>query len=208
MEDLVELLDYKDAENPPPERLVQILTVACRLFAVNGFDGTSMRDIANECGISKATLYHYFPDKDAILRPVVMGTTKSIYLHVAAQDDPTRPPLERLRVFMVETASFFERFRWAWIAGSAMFWNDPQVRRRKERLEWRDRYEQLLRSILQAAMDRGELRKMDVPLAGRFVVSSLNWLPRWYNPAGPLSAPEIAAQFYEMVVDGFRPRKD
>ncbi len=208
MEDLSEVLALGDPENPPPERMMQILVAASRLFATKGFDGTSMRDIAQECGISKATLYHYFPDKDSIIRPMVMGTTRSIYAHVAAHDDPGRPPLERLRTFMVETAVFFERFRWAWIAGSAIFWNDPQVRRRKQRLEWRDRYEALLREIISAGIARGDICQMDVALAGRLVVSALNWLPRWYNPAGPMKAPDIVGQFYDMLVSGFAPRKD
>lgn len=203
MEDLIELLSLGDTQNPPPERMLQILTAASRLFATRGFDGTSMRDIAQACGISKPTLYHYFPDKDSIVRPMVMGTTRSIYLHVAGKDDPAQPPLERLRTFMVETATFFERFRWAWIAGSAIFWNDPQVRRRKQRLEWRDRYEALLREIIAAGIERGDIRPTDVALAGRLVTSTLNWLPRWYNPSGPMTAPEIAERFYDMLVSGF-----
>jgi AcrR family transcriptional regulator len=183
---------------------VQILEVACRQFATRGFDGASMRDIAEECGLSKATLYHYFPDKDSILRPLAMGVTKSIYLHVARHDDPTLPPLQRLRTFLVETARFFESFRWAWIAASTVFWSDPRARSRKERIGWRDRYEQMLRDILEAGMRSGEIREMDVRLAGRFVLGSLNWMPRWYRPDGPLTAPEIAASFCELIVDGLR----
>jgi hypothetical protein len=97
---------------------------------------------------------------------MAMGMTKSIYMHVAGTDDSTRPPLERLRTFMVETAIFFEKFRWAWIAGSTIFWNDPQVRRRKQRLEWRDRYEGLLREIIREGIRRGDIQEVDVALAG------------------------------------------
>jgi AcrR family transcriptional regulator len=207
MDDLSNVLSLGDAQNPPPERMLQILTAAARLFATQGYDGTSMRDIAQECGISKATLYHYFPDKDSIIRPMAMGMTKSIYMHVAGTDDSTRPPLERLRTFMVETATFFEKFRWAWIAGSTIFWNDPQVRRRKQRLEWRDRYEGLLREIIREGIRRGDIQEVDVALAGRLVVSTLNWLPRWYNVNGPLTAPEIADQFYRMIASGFATRE-
>lgn len=41
-----------------------------------------------------------------------MGTTKSIYLHVARHDVPGAPPIQRPRL-LVETANFFEEFRWA-----------------------------------------------------------------------------------------------
>lgn len=204
MEDLAEILELDATGNPPQGRIVQIFQVACRLFAGRGFDGVSMRDIAAECGISKATLYHYFPDKDSILRPLAMGTTKSIFLHVQKHDDPTKPPLERLRVFLIETANFFEKFRWAWIAGSTAFWSDPKARARKERIAWRDRYEQLLRDILQAGVDAGEIKAVDVPMAGRFMLGSINWLARWYDPEGPLTASQVADQFCDMIVDGIR----
>lgn len=204
MDDLAEILELDSGGNPLQGRIVQIFEVACRLFAQRGFDGVSMRDIAAECGISKATLYHYFPDKDSILRPLAMGTTKSIFVHVSKYDDPTKPALARLRVFLVETANFFEKFRWAWIAGSTAFWSDPKARARKERIGWRDRYEQLLRDILQAGIESGEIKVQDVAMAGRFVLGSINWMARWYDPEGPLTAAEVAEQFCDMIVGGIR----
>lgn len=204
MDDLAAILDLGGKGDPPQGRLIQIYEVACRQFAMKGFDGVSMRDIASECGISKATLYHYFPDKDSILRPLAMGATKAIYLHVARHDDPARPALERLRTFIIETAVFFENFRWAWIAASSVFWSDPKARTRKERIAWRDRYEELLRNILQTGIESGEMRRMDVKIAGRLVLGAINWMPRWYNPDGPLKASGIADQFCEIILDGVR----
>src|SRR5271157_5134756 len=110
MKDLIDILELDAANGDPQARLIQILSEACRLFATRGFDGTSMRDIAAECGVSKPTLYHYFPDKDSILRPLVMGVTRSLYERVAASIQETDPPREKLRTFMVETARFFHKF--------------------------------------------------------------------------------------------------
>lgn len=44
------------------------LNVALRLFTQQGYQGTSLRDIADELGINKASLYYYFDGKEAILR--------------------------------------------------------------------------------------------------------------------------------------------
>jgi AcrR family transcriptional regulator len=200
--DLAGILELDGQDQPPQGRIVQIFEVACRLFAQKGFDGVSMRDIAQECGVSKATLYHYFPDKDSLLRPLALGMTKSLYLHVAGHDDPARPATERLRSFVAETARFFERYRWAWIAASTTFWSDPKIRARRERVGWRDRYEQLVRDILQAGIDAGEIRALDVPVAGRMILGAVNWMPRWYDPKGPLPAPEIALRFCGMMLEG------
>jgi TetR/AcrR family transcriptional regulator, cholesterol catabolism regulator len=203
MEDLTDILQLGGGPQPT-ERVLQIFSEACRLFATRGFGETSIRDIAESCGISKATLYHHFADKDALVRPLVLGTTRAIHDHVAEKLQPALPPVERLRVFMVESATCFERFRWAWIASASIFWNDPEERHRHERLLWRDRYEGLLRAILRDGIQSGALRPMDPSLAGRLVLSTLNWLPRWYKEDGPLRPAEIAEQFFQMILNGMQ----
>lgn len=44
-----------------------ILSQAARLFAQRGYAATSMNEVAEACGMSKASLYHYYRDKDALL---------------------------------------------------------------------------------------------------------------------------------------------
>lgn len=208
MQQLSEILDLDGLDQPPQERMLQIFSEACRLFAQHGFDGTSMRDIAKACGISKATLYHYFPDKNAILRPLVMGITRSLHERVAAAvaERKDAGASARLLAFMTESCAFFDQYRWAFIVSSTVFWTDPKVRQRRQRIEWRDRHEALLRDILEEGVRTGAFRIDDVRMAGRLVLGTLNWLPRWYDPKGPLQAVEIARRFYAMIVGGFEPR--
>jgi AcrR family transcriptional regulator len=49
----------------------RILEVAAHLFSERGFAGTSIRDIADALGVTKAALYYHFPSKDAILGELV-----------------------------------------------------------------------------------------------------------------------------------------
>src|SRR5512132_3927180 len=48
-------------------RRTEILHSALRAFRAKGFNATTLEDIATQLGIRSAALYHYFPDKDAIL---------------------------------------------------------------------------------------------------------------------------------------------
>ncbi|HYZ30940.1 MAG TPA: TetR/AcrR family transcriptional regulator [Crenalkalicoccus sp.] len=194
-----------EAENGgTAERVLQILSTSARLFATSGYDGTSMRDIADACGISKSLLYHHFADKDEIFARIALGSTRELYQFVHDRLPQGATPSERIRAFMVATGEYFERYRWAWIASTGAFWNDPQQRRQKERLMWRDRYEGLIRALIQEAIDAGEIRPVDVPLAGRLVLSALNWMHRWYNPEKGLSAPEIAEAYFDMIFNGLK----
>jgi len=55
----------------------EILAVATELFSDQGFEATSLREIAERLGITKAALYYHFPSKDDILRALLepMRTT-------------------------------------------------------------------------------------------------------------------------------------
>ena len=54
-----------------PDRRAEILQTAARLFAEQGFHGTSMRDLCAALGMSPGNLYHWFPSKQAIIAAFV-----------------------------------------------------------------------------------------------------------------------------------------
>jgi AcrR family transcriptional regulator len=49
----------------------QILDSALKRFSHKGYGATSVRDIAEEAGLSKGNVYHHFPDKEAIFRALI-----------------------------------------------------------------------------------------------------------------------------------------
>ncbi|MFC7476149.1 TetR/AcrR family transcriptional regulator [Dankookia sp. GCM10030260] len=184
------------------DRVLQILSTSARLFATTGYDGTSMRDIALACGISKSLLYHHFADKDEIFARITLGSTRELFHFVEARLQAAASPALRIRAFMAATGEYFQRYRWAWIASTTAFWNDPQHHRQTERMLWRDRYEGLLRRLIQDAIDAGEMRPLDVPLAGRLVLSALNWMHRWHKPDQGMPAPQVAEAYFDMIFHG------
>jgi TetR/AcrR family transcriptional regulator len=48
-----------------------IRDAAAKLFAERGFDGSSIADLAERCGMTKPALYHYFPSKEALLYEIL-----------------------------------------------------------------------------------------------------------------------------------------
>jgi AcrR family transcriptional regulator len=70
-----------------------ILQVAARLFSRQGYTATSIRQIAEESGIGKATIYHHFTDKQAIVLALLLRNTsrmQEILETVSAETDPRR----------------------------------------------------------------------------------------------------------------------
>jgi hypothetical protein len=68
----------------------------------------------------------------------------------------------------------------------------------------RDRYENFLRGLIEEAIEAGEIREVDVPMAGRLILSSLNWMHRWYNPNKSLTPEQIADVYFDLVFSGLR----
>src|SRR5579864_981418 len=54
-----------------PDRKKQILEVATRLFAQQGYAGTTTRQIAAECGVTEAILFRHFPSKEELYWDVI-----------------------------------------------------------------------------------------------------------------------------------------
>ena len=56
---------------PPENTKAQIRATAVAMFAANGYDKTSLREIAERVGITKASLYYHYPSKQALLAALV-----------------------------------------------------------------------------------------------------------------------------------------
>jgi TetR/AcrR family transcriptional regulator, cholesterol catabolism regulator len=179
-----------------------ILAEACRLFATNGFAGTSIRDIAEAADISNAALYHFFADKNELFARIFVAVTERLCGFVEARIDANETAAQRLRAFMRGYGQFFEDHTHECVAASLSFRALADSPRRDEAIYWRDRYEGILRAIISQGMESGEFRPGDAALTGRAVLSCLNWLHRWYNPAGRMKPVEIVDGYADIILGG------
>lgn len=77
----------------------RILDEAARLFAERGYQGLSMREIAEAVGVSKAGLYYHFKDKEALFLAILLSSIENLEQLVAAaraQGGSVRPQLRCL----------------------------------------------------------------------------------------------------------------
>lgn len=74
-----------------------ILRHAARLFARRGYIGTSMNQVAEAAGLSKASLYHYYRDKYAMLVEITEGHVSTLEALVDAVRPEALPPADAVR---------------------------------------------------------------------------------------------------------------
>lgn len=82
-----------------PNKHAAILTAARDLFMAGGFEGASMDRIAKDAGVSKATLYSHFADKEALFGACILGEVERSQLPARPQVLDPRPLNKRLDAF-------------------------------------------------------------------------------------------------------------
>ena len=177
----------------------QLKCAAARLFREQGFHGTSVAEIAAAAWITKSSLYHHFPSKQALLAEILTDTASRVTPAVEAIASADLPAADRLRAaarsHVVElihdqdkVACFVEEGRFL---GSE--YRDAFVAAR-------DRYEQSFRRILQDGVRTGEFRPVSVSLASLAVLGMCNSVVHWYKPTGRLDVDTVAEEFADLVV--------
>jgi AcrR family transcriptional regulator len=179
----------------------EILHAALRAFREKGFHGTTLDDIATHVGVRKTALYHYFPDKQAILHEChreslgelqrILSETRAIR---GASPKLAHVIREHVRV-MTET-----------LQGSPLAFEVTSFSPARQRamIRDRDRYEHGVRRIIERGIRSGELRRVDAKLAAFAILGAINWIARWYRPEGELHARELGEAFVAQLLDGLR----
>ena len=96
----------EDGEIRRGRKYDQVLDGARRIFLRDGFDGASVDDIAREAGVSKATLYSYFPDKRLLFTEICNSECRRQTAAAEAEMDYTAP-VEGLLAFAAERIAGF-----------------------------------------------------------------------------------------------------
>lgn len=107
-------MDSATVETASP-RVTEILDKVKSVFALNGFDGASMQDLAQATQMSVGNFYRYFPSKDAIITALVKRKLSEIQLMletVKAAPDPSKIFMELLRC-RIETMPCEDAVLWS-----------------------------------------------------------------------------------------------
>ena len=98
-------MEDRSAPLPDGDKRRQILDGARRVFLAEGFDGASMGEIARSAGVSKGTLYVYFPSKEALFEALTLSereTLAEVLFRLDETDPDVRATLQRLGTSFLE----------------------------------------------------------------------------------------------------------
>jgi AcrR family transcriptional regulator len=184
-----------------------IVEAATRLFAERGFPGASMSDLAHACGISKALVYHYYTNKEALLFDITERYMARLVALCAEIDARRLPPAEHLRSLIRRFLDEYQtsQSRHMVLTHDAKFLEAPRhniiVARQRHVID-------AFRRAISAATG-GRLAVAEALPAAMLVFGMINWTFTWLKPGGAMSYDDFADCVIAMIeggIDGLPPR--
>ncbi len=183
------------------EQCGTILAGAAQLFAARGYSATSMNEVAQACGMSKPSLYHYFRDKYALL--VTISEEHVSLLETVVGDVLAQQLAPKARLYLL-IQRFVEEYAGAQHAHRVLtedsrFLNEED----RERIMSRER-----RIVSAFATVITELRpELSAPALAKplsmLLFGMINWMFTWLKEDGKLSYEAMAPIVADLFFGGF-----
>lgn len=176
-----------------------VVAAAGRLFAERGYHGTSMRDLGKELGLLGSSLYSHVESKQDLLVDVVGEGSRLFEASAAKATGHSGSAIEVLAALIDGHVEVVLNN----LDIARTFLNEARMLDREHRarvIEARDHYEGAFREVLRVGAADGSFRDdVDPKTDTIFILSILNAVERWYNPAGELNRADLVDKLTEFV---------
>lgn len=185
-----------------------IIRAAADAMRENGYDATTMKDIAARVNLTAASLYHHFKNKDYLLLATLeLGLQQVIdrLEPIIGSDNAAPAKLRQMIIAHVEAVTANPT------VGAAMVFeirslmsahvDDPEfIERREAFFKQRDRFEQMFHTVIEEGVAQEKLRPVNASIVTKSMLGAHNWVGVWYKESGRLSGESIAQIMADIFV--------
>ena len=176
-----------------------VLASAARLFREQGYDRTTVKEIAEACNMLPGSLHYRYQTKEDILVDLMRLGLEQVSNDVSNAVAGVSEPAEQLRRGINAHLQLL-------VSGSDMVyvllfeWRSLRGNARKEMISLRDSYEALWAAMLKSLADQGVIRKdVYLDLLRLIGLGALNWVATWFRDSGRYSLEEIGTFVWTMI---------
>jgi AcrR family transcriptional regulator len=181
-----------------------LLLTAANVFATQGMEKASMAQIAQEAGVSKSLLYHYYPSKDALIFEIIHSHLEILDKDLEEADDPGLPPEQRLQTLVMTVLDSYkgadDQHKVQLNAGPALSYDQKSEIVAIER--------RIVRHFSNALRDiHPHLETPERPLLMPVTMSlfgMMNWVYMWFKEGGPISREDYAKVATTLILEGVK----
>jgi TetR/AcrR family transcriptional regulator len=174
-----------------------LLRAAVSAFNRHGFHQTSLDEIAQKLGVTKAALYYYFPTKNALLTACFDEAMKIARESLARAKREGRNGREKVIVML---RRYLEAVTDE-LSQSLLLTADHALTpgERKRMVDQRDAFEKELRGLVREGIRDGSIVPCDPKLVIFLMLGAVHWVPKWFTPSGPWSHAQVAKATADML---------
>jgi AcrR family transcriptional regulator len=182
----------------------RVLEVAVELFNEQGYDATSVSDLANRLGLTKSALYHHFASKEELLSLALDEALDGLENVLERPDARTGSPAERLAAVLRGAVEVLvDKLPYVTLLLRVRGNSDVE----RAALERRRAFDHRVTGLVVEAQRAGQVRDdIDGAVATRLVFGMVNSLVEWYRVGGPADRERLAHDVVAIAVDGMRTR--
>jgi AcrR family transcriptional regulator len=182
------------------DRRIEILKSAAAAFRRRGYHGASVDEIASALQMTKGNLYYYFKNKEEILFAChEYSLDKLLALMTDVQAEHTTPEAKLRKLMLAFVHLILDDLH-----GTALTL-DPEALSPallKRIIAKRDEFDHGIRAIIQQGIDQGQFRPGDPKMIEFAMMGAVNWISKWFDPAGPQTSTTIGDAFADYLVGG------
>lgn len=188
------------------EKRFAVMRAATQLFNERGFHATSLDDVAARLGVTKPTIYHYLGNKDQVLLECVKFGLDQVLEAAEGSRAASGNGLARLQAFLRRYAEInMDDFgRCVIRTGDEAL--SPESARTFRALK--GQIDRAMRALVAEGMADGSIAPGDPRMIAFTLAGALNWPARWFDPKGPKTSAEVAADMVDILTRGIAGKPD
>ncbi|TNC28215.1 TetR/AcrR family transcriptional regulator [Amycolatopsis alkalitolerans] len=172
----------------------RVRRAAVKLFASKGFHGTGIRDLAQEAGISSASLYHYMGTKEELLAGIMRECLDRLLLGAREATDGVDDPRLRLtHLVALHVLAHASRPAETRVVDNEVHALSAATRRRIVAL--RDEYESLWADAIDDGLRQRAFATAEPAVTRLALLEMCSGVARWYSARGPLGLDRLAGHY-------------
>lgn len=187
------------------DRRIEILKSAAAAFRRRGYHGASVDEIASALAMTKGNLYYYFRNKEDILyacHEFSLDVLLQLMREVQHQPIPADEKLRKLILAFVHL--ILDELQGTALTLDPEALSPPLL---AKIIAKRDEFDRGMRAIIQEGMDAGLFAKGDPKMMEFAIMGAVNWISKWFDPAGAMTSQQIGEAFADYLVGQAKGRR-
>jgi TetR/AcrR family transcriptional regulator len=179
----------------------EVLREAAASFNFKGYHATSLTEIATSLGVTKAALYHYFPNKNSLLAACFEQAMDVAFASLERGRKQGSNGRDRLMLTISGYVSqLIDELNCCVVLMEEQALEPGD---RAKLVRQRDRFERSLRALVREGIEDGSVVPCDPKLAIFVILGAMNWVPKWFKPSGAWTPAQLTvalSQIFERAL--------